>query len=406
MSVDCGYRTDVRGQGVAGPALQSGDAQIWHLTGKVAADQPARRIPISHFPFRIGRRADSTLSLECATISGNHAEIRHNGLCLVLRDLGSTNGTYLNGLRVEGDRLLQSGDLLQFADLAFRLGVETGDCRRTISRDVLADVQSLANFDQLLDGVSLQPHFQPILRFGADGERDDIVGFEALARSSVPGLESPFLMFRAAEQLEMQGELSRVLRQRALETGQEIVGLCECFLNTHPSEVAEYGLLQSLDELRARFPSQRITLEIHELAVTSRTSIREIRNQLDQLDMGLAFDDFGAGRGRLQELIEVRPHYLKFDRTMIKDIDVADPDHQEVLASLVRITQELGVTPLAEGVETAAEDKVCRQLGFEMAQGYYYGRPAAPADWMAKTAAQQAAKHQALLKPHGQDASS
>ena len=91
--------------------------------------------------------------------------------------------------------------------------------------------------------------------------------------------------------------------------------------------------------------------------------------------MRLAFDDFGAGQARLCELAEVRPDYLKFDREMIRDIHIS-PQRQQMLAHLVQLVIELGVTPLAEGIETAEEGETCRQMGFRLAQGFYYGRPA------------------------------
>ncbi len=91
--------------------------------------------------------------------------------------------------------------------------------------------------------------------------------------------------------------------------------------------------------------------------------------------MRLAFDDFGAGQARLCELAEVRPDYLKFDREMIRDIHTS-PQRQQMLAHLVQLVVELGVVPLAEGIESAAESEICRQIGFQLAQGFHFGRPA------------------------------
>ncbi len=70
------------------------------------------------------------------------------------------------------------------------------------------------------------------------------------------------------------------------------------------------------------------------------------------------------------------PDVLKFDMQLIRDIDKAASTRQELLASLVRIANEIGTVPLAEGVETEAEHEVCLQMGFQLGQGYLYGRPA------------------------------
>jgi EAL domain-containing protein (putative c-di-GMP-specific phosphodiesterase class I) len=81
----------------------------------------------------------------------------------------------------------------------------------------------------------------------------------------------------------------------------------------------------------------------------------------------------------LIELVEVPPDYLKFDITLIKDIDKASLQRQRMLASLVQLARDLGVAPLAEGIETEGEHQACVDLGFACGQGFFYGRPA-PAD--------------------------
>jgi EAL domain-containing protein (putative c-di-GMP-specific phosphodiesterase class I) len=92
--------------------------------------------------------------------------------------------------------------------------------------------------------------------------------------------------------------------------------------------------------------------------------------------MKLAYDDFGAGQARLNELVEARPHYVKFDRKLISALDKADADRRQMVASLVSMCRQLGIVTLAEGVETAAEAEACTAIGFELMQGYYFGRPA------------------------------
>jgi EAL domain-containing protein (putative c-di-GMP-specific phosphodiesterase class I) len=62
--------------------------------------------------------------------------------------------------------------------------------------------------------------------------------------------------------------------------------------------------------------------------------------------------------------------------SLIRDIDKAAADRVKFLGSLVRISFDMGIAPLAEGIETEAEAKVCAELGFALAQGYYFGRPA------------------------------
>ena len=92
--------------------------------------------------------------------------------------------------------------------------------------------------------------------------------------------------------------------------------------------------------------------------------------------MLLAFDDFGAGRARIAELSEVKPDFLKFDIKLIKDLHLAPESRQEVVAVLVKMVNDLGIASLAEGVEQQREHDVITEMGFQLGQGYFYGKPA------------------------------
>ena len=96
------------------------------------------------------------------------------------------------------------------------------------------------------------------------------------------------------------------------------------------------------------------------------------------MKIGLAYDDFGAGQSRLNELAQCPPDYLKFDMSLMRGIDAASPQRQRLLATLVKMVRDLGIHSVAEGVETPAEADACRQMGFDLGQGFFYGRPAPP----------------------------
>ena len=216
------------------------------------------------------------------------------------------------------------------------------------------------------------PFFQPIV----DVRNQSGFGYEVLGRSRLFGLMSPREMFSTASQLNMETELSRVFRRQGVVIGSTLSAPGNLFVNTHPLELGDEQLEQSLVDLRQAFPNQDITLEIHEAAITEAATIGRLREVLQSLGIQLAYDDFGAGQARLVELTEVRPDYLKFDMKLIQGLDSAPASRQQFVASLVRLVSELGVIPLAEGVETRGEHEVCREIGFVLGQGYYYGRPA------------------------------
>ena len=176
--------------------------------------------------------------------------------------------------------------------------------------------------------------------------------------------------------LNLEVQLSNMLRWEGILQSASFASPPHLFVNTHPREVCEEGLIESMREIRKLRPKQAITLEIHEAAITDVDQMLELQQALTEMDIRLAYDDFGAGQARLVELIKVQPHYLKFDIALIRNIDQAPAQQQQLVSTLVRMVRDLGVVPLAEGIETAGEAGVCTDLGFELAQGYYFGKPA------------------------------
>jgi EAL domain-containing protein (putative c-di-GMP-specific phosphodiesterase class I) len=349
---------------------------MWMLSGQLADDQPVRRFRVDASRFIVGRKPEASLCISSPTVSREHAEMTAIDKGLLLRDLGSTNGTYVNGTRITQPCTVQHGDLLQFGQMVFRVvqqNTESGSM--TIQDDSCDRALALIQFDQLMTQRAVSPHFQPIVTIG-DGRT---LGYEVLARSRFFGLKDPRSMFAAAKVLNMEGELSRILREEGIRSGQVLPQAQVLFVNTHPAEIDDLELLVfSLRELRELEPRRPLVLEIHEAAVTRGGEMNQLRDALAEMQIGLAYDDFGAGQARLVELVEVRPDYLKFDMMLVQKIASASLERQRMLASLVKMVHELGITPLAEGIEEIADHEVCRQIGFTLAQGFYYGHPSLP----------------------------
>ncbi len=352
---------------------------IWSLRGRVDDTTATRDWVIDASPFVVGRRGGLQLTLPRQTVSQMHAEITRDGDDVWVRDVGSTNGTYVNGCPVLEPTKLGDGDLIQFADAAFRvacaaISVTSASRHGTEVRTEQSCDRAftLMQFDKLMSQRAVVPYFQPVVVL-ATGER---VGYEVLGRSRLWGLQTPKDMFLAASQLNLESELSRMLRTAGVERGMQSLNAPNLFVNTHPAELTEFGLLDSLRDLRQKFPDQPVTLEVHEAAVVDVAKMKELRGVLDELDFRLAFDDFGSGQSRLIELIDVNPDFVKFDIKLIHGIDDAPTRQQQMIGSLVQMTRELGIVPLAEGVETEGEHEACLKLGFELGQGYFYGKPA------------------------------
>lgn len=351
-------------------------AAVWFLVGQLnptGQNGEEVHVPINSRRFSVGRRPDASLCLPYRTVSSNHAEIITEDQTLRLEDQGSTNGTYVNGQRLEGSIELTQDDLVQFADVALRVRRQTSENNTaTLQEDVYDQALALVQFDKLMVERQVTPYYQPIV----DMPSGETIGYEVLGRSRLFGIETPGAMFQAAAKLNLEVQLSNMLRWEGVLQSSSFARPPHLFVNTHPREIREDGLIASLRGIRDLRPTQAITLEIHEAAVTDVKQMIELRQALRELDVRFAYDDFGAGQARLVELIKVQPDYLKFDIALVRNIDQASSQQQQLVATLVKMVHELGVVPLAEGVETEAEADVCGELGFSLGQGFFFGKPA------------------------------
>jgi EAL domain-containing protein (putative c-di-GMP-specific phosphodiesterase class I) len=335
-------------------------------------------------PFRIGRQPGLELVLPSQLVSKTHAEIYEKEGRLRIRDLDSANGTFLNREAI-ADAPLKEGDILYLADFEFRLarlegelgGVEE-DLGGTLHGAVLSlprhFVTGTSELKHLLARGEVTMVFQPIVCLPGG----QVAAYEALGRGRHPSLpESPLELFKIAATIGAEAELSRLFRRRAVQLVRDLPEPPALFLNTHPVELDKPELLESLEELRALAPQVDVVVEIHESTLARPDYIAGLRQRLSEINVGLAYDDFGSGQSRLLELAEAPPHYLKFDRRFITGIEKAPPSRRRFLGALVEACKELRVKTVAEGVETGGEAEACREVGFTHAQGYFFGRPLA-----------------------------
>ncbi|MEM7584028.1 MAG: EAL domain-containing protein [Acidobacteriota bacterium] len=357
------------------------EPSTWCLEGYVDDKREVWRTLVHKVPFQVGRRADSDLVLPFGRVSHKHAELfqRQNALCL--RDMGSTNGTFLNGKRVVTDCQLKDGDIVHFADHEFRLvtfsALQPPSATQTIRLDELHlpsyNFDRVRDLRNMLSEGGVHAAFQPLVRL-TDGE---IMGYEVLGRGQLAGVETPPPeLFILAEAQNLELELSAAFRNRGARDAALLPGEPAIFVNTHPAELTHSDVLyHSLTELRERHPKMPLILEIHESAVADLSALQSLRTRLEALDIGIAFDDFGTGQARLLELTDVAPQYVKFDRMWVKNLHRATRRRLDMVATLANMVTNMGIETIAEGIECEEEAQACRELGFVYAQGYHFGRP-------------------------------
>lgn len=343
-------------------------------TGRVA------HLPIRTLPCRIGRRVELELQLNDPRVSHLHAEIYFDRGQYFIRDLASTNGTFLNGQRLLGSAPIIDGDIIRFAVLEFRFSqAQPGDDLVAADRTAILSSDHFGrqlfghrDLFTLIETESVIPYYQPIVRLS----NDSLVGYELLGRGNAAGLPTlPGELFDMAATFGLEANLSELFRRVGVRAGAELTKDRLLFVNMHPAELEGTQLVQSLKELRRDFPDTAIVLELHESGITDSERIGQLRAQLVELGIGVAYDDFGAGQARLNELAEVPPDYIKFDVSLVRQIHQAPLAKRQLVERLVHFSRDLGVETIAECVELREERDVCEEIGFDLAQGFMFGRP-------------------------------
>ncbi|MDX1624874.1 MAG: EAL domain-containing protein [Wenzhouxiangellaceae bacterium] len=352
-----------------------------YLEASTGRGRPARRFDIETSPALIGRGTDCAVQINEPSISRNHAELRrgHDGEWL-LADLESTNGSWLNGERVVEPVALRDGDVIHVGDQEMRFRTEDVATRGGLDERTQIGIEGLPGdsrirvreFRELLDEERVAGFCQAVVT--PDGRTH---AYELLGRGDHPDLDaSPGPLFALAASLGESVRFSEILRRRCFRDAARAGIRCPLFFNTHPEENRDPDrLLAELRTLRKRYGDLELVFEVHESAVTDLDAMASIRAELKRLGIGLAYDDFGAGQARLQELIEVPPDVLKFDLALVVGIEDPDSPKRRMLAGLNSMIQELGIRTLAEGIETEAQADACRELGIDLLQGFYFSRP-------------------------------
>jgi EAL domain-containing protein (putative c-di-GMP-specific phosphodiesterase class I) len=325
-------------------------------------------IPVDHSPFVIGRNEGSSLLVAAQGVSRKHAEILETFDGWRIKDCGSTNGTFVNGRRLTENHFLNHGDYITIGEIRFDVveEIDVSECTQIINPDA-------ENFERMLDLKAVVPHFQPMISL-SDGA---LIGYEVLGRIAYDGLpESPAQLFQISRRLGREIELSELFRNTALEYAAQI-GVKELILfNALPEEMNLECLGKSLRKLRQSVPDLKLGMELHENTITDVEMMKKLRSMLHELDMLLVYDDFGAGQSRLIELLDSVPDIVKFDIALIQNLQQRSEISRSIVETLVKMARDAGIRTLAEGVDNREEAEACKAIGFELAQGYYFGRPA------------------------------
>jgi EAL domain-containing protein (putative c-di-GMP-specific phosphodiesterase class I) len=250
--------------------------------------------------------------------------------------------------------------------------------RDFLSADSLQRLSARSRAGQLVEtlGGFLTCAFQPIF----DAASGDIFAYEGLLRTT-PGapLTSPDQIFSIARAAELLPHADLAARRTVIARAAEAGITQHLFINFCPSAVYDpasclRSTIEALDA--AGFRRDRVVFEVVESdEVKDHDYLLSILRSYRNAGFKVALDDLGAGFASLNLLHALRPDIIKLDIALVRDVD-RDPFKGVLAKKLIEAAHDLGITVVAEGIETATELQWLIENGAQLLQGFYLGRPA------------------------------
>ncbi len=215
------------------------------------------------------------------------------------------------------------------------------------------------------------------------------IGAEALLRwnHGSRGMVPPAQFIALAEETNVgnllgQWVLETACHQLAVWAAQESTAAWTLAINISPNQFGDDGFVsqvaRALQISGAR--AQRLKLELTERMLMNDTAETRVKmNAIKALGVGFSLDDFGTGYSSLLHLQRLPLDQLKIDQSFVRDL-LTKPGDAAVARSVVALGHSLGLTVIAEGVETAEQRNMLAELGCDAFQGYLFGRPAPAAE--------------------------
>ncbi|WP_375454235.1 putative bifunctional diguanylate cyclase/phosphodiesterase [uncultured Methylobacterium sp.] len=290
-----------------------------------------------------------------------------------------------------------AGTLLKNADLAlYRAKIDGRGTFRSFEPSMNARMRARRALEldmrQALARREFELHYQPQLNL----ETNQLVGCEALIRWRHPvrGMVSPLDFIPLAEEIGLIVSIGEWVLRQACRDAATWPSTVSVAVNLSPAQFKSERLVEMIVSALATagLDARRLELEITEgvLLQESETTLQTL-HRLRDLGIRVSMDDFGTGYSSLSYLRSFPFDKIKIDRSFVSDLS-GRPDGNAIIRAIAGLGRSLGMTTVAEGVETADQMQCIRAEGCTDMQGYFLSKPIPASDILALlTAARNAA---------------
>ncbi|MCW6035102.1 EAL domain-containing protein [Spirulina subsalsa FACHB-351] len=290
------------------------------------------------------------------------------------------------GIAMVNEDYQQAEHLLRDADAAMYQAKRAGkSCYQVFQpemyRNALIRFQAERDLRHAIERQEFRVYYQPLISLMTG----QLTGFEALVRWHHPerGLVSPGEFIDIAEETGFIVPIGFwVLREACaqFQTWQDTIAIpsnLTLSVNLSVKQFAQPNLLDWIDSIlkQTNIKSQQLKLEITESVILENTaSVQGIFNQLHQRKILLAIDDFGTGYSSLSYLHRFPMDTLKIDRSFV-DFMTQSPVNLGIVKTIINLAHQLGMSVVAEGIETEHQARTLQEMGCEEGQGFLFSKP-------------------------------
>jgi len=342
--------------------LRSGD-----LAARLGGDEFAVLSPLP------GAEAAVVLASRLSQALGTAFQIGSNTIAV-----HASIGIATSGPGTTADQLMRHADIAMYAAKA-RGKARSEVYAEAMGHTVRRRASVAAELGAAIEHGQLVLHYQPIIELGGG----ETVGVEALVRWEHPdrGLVAPDEFIPAAEQTGLIVPLGRWVMRTACEQArawQDRTGRAlSMAVNVSPRQLLEPDFVAQVAATleKTGFDPKLLIIEITEsLFLQDSAAARQQLTRLRALGIRIALDDFGTGYSSIGQLHDLPIDSIKLDRSFIADVGV-DEKKTALARAVAEFAATLGLTTVAEGIETISQRDAVNAFGYRYGQGYLFAKP-------------------------------